>query len=94
MESVSVIVSRFPLEKYLFKAPKEPDPLDRLERLMNKGSMVPAEPISQRPEVTTQASPPASTLTKPSGVSTEEIVSYQKRELRKALLLLQNHLQQ
>lgn len=53
MESISVIVARFPLEKYLFKAPEKPDPLERLERLLNKGTVVPAEPIEVAREIST-----------------------------------------
>ena len=47
-DSISVILARVPLEKYLLRAPKEVDPWERLEKIIRKGTAVPAEPIAQR----------------------------------------------
>ncbi len=79
-----MLVSRLPLDKFLIKARDPTKDIERLEALINKTTQPPAM-VAEKPQIS---------VNKPRGVSNEETIAYQKRELGKELLLLEKHLQQ
>jgi len=96
------LLSKVPLEKFLIKPAsndKEEAFYRHLENKANKTPSPPREIAIKEPEPLTKTpaelpSSPRELITKQGRINDADIIAYQKREIGKALLLFQTHLQQ
>lgn len=92
LNEITLVLSRLPVERWLFRPPRQPDQWDRLEKFLARGEK--REAIEERLDPTVPPAVSGHAPLRRSLVSDEALVAYQKRELGKELLLLEKHLQQ
>ncbi len=90
------IINRIPIEKVFFPRPDHTKALEEFARGLPQTKNQNKEPAGQKTEVTTKTLEKASqrvstALLEPPGLSTEETIAYQNREIGKQLLAMESH---
>ena len=96
MAVITNIINRIPIEKVFFPRPDHTKALEEFARGLPQTKSQNKAPAGQKTEVTTKTPEKAServstALLEPPGLSTEETVAYQNREIGKQLLAMESH---
>jgi len=96
MVMISNIINRIPIEKVFFPRPDHTKALEEFALSLPQTKSQNKVPTGQTTTITTKtpekvSQPSATRLLEPPGLSTEEIIAYQNREIGKQLLAMESH---
>ncbi len=96
MAVITNIVNRIPIEKVFFPRPDHTKALEEFARSLPQPASQNKALAGQKPTITTKTLEKASeraspALLEPPGLSTEETIAYQNREIGKQLLAMESH---
>jgi len=93
---ITTVINRVPIERVLFRPPDHTKALEEFAKTLPPTESPKEAPPEQKTTVTTKtpekvAQAVSTSVLEPSGLSTEETVAYQNREIGKQLLAMESH---